>query len=130
MASKLPLRMVPGVPMASHMPLSMRALSTCRATRVPVTFASKPSPLLPRSLLQQSFRRGYANAPEVKLSPDPKPRKRFRFFRWIWRLTYLSALAGVGYVSYQVYDLRHPMEQSEPDPSKKTLVILGLSAVV
>jgi hypothetical protein len=42
-------------------------------------------------------------------------------------LTYLSVLAGLGYVSYQVYDLRHPSDQVDPDPSKKTLVILGLS---
>jgi NADH:ubiquinone reductase (non-electrogenic) len=77
--------------------------------------------------LQQSFRRTYADAPKVELSPEPKPRRRFRIFRWTWRLTYLSVLAGLGYVSYQVYDLRHPSDQVDPDPSKKTLVILGLS---
>ncbi|KAJ9604212.1 NADH:ubiquinone oxidoreductase [Cladophialophora chaetospira] len=127
MASKLSLRMVPGVPMASHVPLSMRALSTCRRPNFPVTIASKPSSLVPRPLLQHSFRRTYADAPapKVELSPTPKPRKRFRFLRWTWRLTYLSVLAGIGYLSYQVYDLRHPSEQFDPDPNKKTLVILG-----
>jgi len=42
-------------------------------------------------------------------------------------LTYLSILGGTGYVGYLVYADRHPDEQYEPDPSKKTLVILGRS---
>jgi NADH:ubiquinone reductase (non-electrogenic) len=29
--------------------------------------------------------------------------------------------------AYSIYDLRHPEEQYEPDPSKKTLVVLGMS---
>jgi NADH:ubiquinone reductase (non-electrogenic) len=54
-----------------------------------------------------------------------KSRRRFRWFRWLWRLTYLSAIAGTGYLAYGVYELRNPDEQVEPDPSKKNLVILG-----
>ncbi|PKS13311.1 hypothetical protein jhhlp_000082 [Lomentospora prolificans] len=46
-------------------------------------------------------------------------------FRWLWRLTYLSALGYVGYVGYMVYQDKHPPAQSPPDPTKKTLVILG-----
>jgi NADH:ubiquinone reductase (non-electrogenic) len=46
--------------------------------------------------------------------------------RWTWRLTYLSALAGVGYIGYGVYQDRYPEDQVDPDPSKKTLVILGI----
>ena len=38
---------------------------------------------------------------------------------------YLSALAGVAYIGYGVYQDRHPDPQVVPDPSKKTLVILG-----
>jgi NADH:ubiquinone reductase (non-electrogenic) len=37
-------------------------------------------------------------------------------------------LAGVGLAGtlvYSVYDQRNPIEQSLPDPKKKTLVILG-----
>lgn len=34
-------------------------------------------------------------------------------------------MAGIGAISYNLYTLRHPAEQFEPDPSKKTLVILG-----
>ncbi|ETI21694.1 hypothetical protein G647_08041 [Cladophialophora carrionii CBS 160.54] len=125
MAGKLPLRMMPGVPMVSYRPLSMRALSTCRRSNFSVASALKPSSLLPRPLVSQSFRRSYADAPKVELSPEPKPRRRFRFLRWTWRLTYLSVLASLGYIGYQVYDLHHPPDQSDPDPSKKTLVILG-----
>ncbi len=45
--------------------------------------------------------------------------------RWTWRLTYLSIIGGIAYVSYGVYLDRHPTPQADPDPSKKTLVILG-----
>jgi len=76
--------------------------------------------------LQQ--RRGYADettGPVAVLSP-PKPNKRrFRVLRWLWRLPYLSAVAGVVYIGYGIYQDRHPDPQIEPDPSKKTLVILG-----
>jgi NADH:ubiquinone reductase (non-electrogenic) len=47
--------------------------------------------------------------------------------RWIWRLTYLSFLGGLVYVGYRVYEDRHLEPQTEPDPNKKTLVILGTS---
>lgn len=40
-------------------------------------------------------------------------------------MTYLSAIGGVGYLGYVIYLLRNPNEQFNPDPSKKTLVILG-----
>jgi NADH:ubiquinone reductase (non-electrogenic) len=40
-------------------------------------------------------------------------------------LTYLSAIGGVAYMVYGVYDLRHPDDQFEPDPTKQNLVILG-----
>jgi NADH:ubiquinone reductase (non-electrogenic) len=37
----------------------------------------------------------------------------------------LSLLGGVAYVGYGIYQERHPDPQTDPDPSKKTLVILG-----
>jgi NADH:ubiquinone reductase (non-electrogenic) len=84
--------------------------------------------LLPKSKLRHSFRRGYAEqqagAPVAEPAPVKKPR-RFRALRWIWRATYLSLLGGVGYMAYTVYDLRHPENQIEPDPTKQNLVILG-----
>ncbi|MCJ1281508.1 NADH:ubiquinone oxidoreductase [Xylographa opegraphella] len=69
---------------------------------------------------QSSFRRSYADS----ISPATKRRGR-GFFRWTWRLTYLSAIGGTAYLAYNIYTLRTPQEQFDPDPSKKTLVILG-----
>lgn len=73
-----------------------------------------------RSPLQQSCRRSYADA-----LPPKVVRRRGGFFTWAWRLTYLSAIVGTGYLSWVIYELRTPPEQLEVDPSKKTLVILG-----
>ncbi|KAL8751964.1 MAG: hypothetical protein Q9199_006074 [Rusavskia elegans] len=71
-------------------------------------------------VLQQTLRRSYADA----IPPVTKRRGR-GFLRWSWRAVYISALGGVGYMSYVIYMLRTPDEQFNPDPSKKTLVILG-----
>lgn len=84
---------------------------------------------LSHASFQQTFRRAYSDAPSASLSPDPKPRKRFRFLRWTWRLTYISAIGLVGWLSYTVWELRNPNDQFDPDPSKKTLVILGEPSV-
>jgi len=40
-------------------------------------------------------------------------------------LTKAGAVAGFAYLAYTIYQGRHPNEQFDPDPSKKTLVILG-----
>jgi NADH:ubiquinone reductase (non-electrogenic) len=128
MASKISLRMKPiGFSIASRRPLSSLAATSFRKAKPQPHLAPKQSQFLPRPLLQQSFRRTYAEnaAPSVKLSPEPKPKKRFRFFRFIWRVTYLSTFAGLGYIGYQIWELRNPADQDEPDPSKKTLVVLG-----
>ncbi|MCJ1388158.1 NADH:ubiquinone oxidoreductase [Xylographa bjoerkii] len=37
----------------------------------------------------------------------------------------MSAIGGTAYLAYNIYTLRTPQEQFDPDPSKKTLVILG-----
>jgi NADH:ubiquinone reductase (non-electrogenic) len=75
-----------------------------------------------QSLVSTQFRR----AASTDAGPAPK-KKRFRTLRWIWRLTYLSFLGGLVYVGYRVYEDRHLEPQTEPDPNKKTLVILGTS---
>ena len=80
---------------------------------------------LQSAALQHAFRRNYTDAPTANLSPTPTPKKRFRIFRWAWRLTWVSAVGFVGWLSYTVWELRNPDDQFEPDPSKKTLVILG-----
>ncbi|KAK7540194.1 external NADH-ubiquinone oxidoreductase 1 mitochondrial precursor [Phyllosticta citricarpa] len=78
-------------------------------------------PALPRQVFQQTFRRAYADA-----APKPEPKKKgFRLLRWTWRLTWLSAIAGLGYITYGIYQMRNPDDQPAPDPKKKTLVILG-----
>ncbi|RKF57069.1 External alternative NADH-ubiquinone oxidoreductase, mitochondrial [Erysiphe neolycopersici] len=66
-----------------------------------------------------SFRRNYSDS-----APLRKPR-RFKALKTIWRLTYISAIGGIGYLVYGVYELRNPTDQFVPDPSKKNLVILG-----
>lgn len=72
--------------------------------------------------VSRQFRRGISN----DAAPVPPPKKtRFRALRWTWRLGYLSALAGIAYIGYGVYQDRNPQPQTQPDPSKKTLVILG-----
>jgi hypothetical protein len=91
------------------------------------TFPSRSIARRPRTQQQtllpvsRQFGRGYADVAPVK------KRRRFRVFRWLWRLTYLSMLGGVGYIVYDGYVCRNPEEQEQfkSDPSKKTLVVLG-----
>ena len=77
--------------------------------------------------VSRQFRRGYADE-AAPVSQTPK-KARFRTLRWGWRLGYLSAIAGIVYMGYGVYQDRHPEDQVEPDPTKKTLVILGKLAL-
>jgi len=73
--------------------------------------------------LRQSFRRHQSS----ESGKTGKPRRGVirTVLLWTWRLTYLSAIGGLVYVGYGVWQLRHPVEQLPPDPNKKTLVILG-----
>lgn len=59
-------------------------------------------------------------------APPPKPKKRFRFLRWSWRLTWLTGVGLTGVLAYSIFGWRHPVDQVVPDPSKKTLVVLGM----
>jgi NADH:ubiquinone reductase (non-electrogenic) len=122
MASRLGLRLAPASCRSSiAAPIAARrSLTSLVRTSLP-----KRQLLLPQASLQQSSRRTYADAPSVNLSPPPKPKKRFRFLRWVWRITYISVLGGAAYLTWQIYDFRNPAHQVEPDPNKKTLVILG-----
>lgn len=79
---------------------------------------AKPS-LRGNTEVKQSFRRAYADSAPVKTP------RRMRFFKWIWRATYLSALGGVGYIAYGVWEQKNPDDQFIPDSNKKNLVILG-----
>ena len=102
-----------------------RTLTTIQRNAVPPLPCSRAQikPAVSPELLQQSFRRSYADA----ALPKPK-RKRFSVLRWTWRLMYLSAIGGVVYLGYGIYLLRTPQDQLEPDPTKKNLVILGMES--
>jgi len=98
-----------------------RGLTTCqRPTTTLHSARAQIKPVSSRPVLQQSFRRSYADI------VTPKQKRRGRsVLRWTWRLTYLSAIGGLVYMGYGIYLLRTPQEQLEPDPTKKNLVILG-----
>lgn len=57
--------------------------------------------------------------------PPPAPKKKWGFWKTLWRVTYVSFFAAVGYTAYTIYEIRNPKDQKPADPSKKTLVILG-----
>ncbi|KAK8188904.1 external NADH-ubiquinone oxidoreductase 1 mitochondrial precursor [Phyllosticta capitalensis] len=100
-----------------------RTFATHRSALTPSVAKEAPRPIraaFPRHVFQQTFRRAYADA-----APEKPKKKGFRFLRWTWRLSILSALGGLGYISYGIYQMRNPADQPEPDPKKKTLVILG-----
>lgn len=83
--------------------------------------SQRPQNAVPLQRIQPAFRRGYADE-----APKVVKKKRFAVLRWTWRLTWLSALGGLGYVGFLIYDNRTPPDQEEPDPNKKTLVVLGM----
>jgi hypothetical protein len=84
---------------------------------------------IPRDGLRQGFRRGYADEAAAAAAAPKPPKRRFRFLRWTWRIIYLSALGGLAYTSYGVYQSKHPPAQQAPDPKKKTLVVLGKTTI-
>ncbi|KAL9095333.1 MAG: hypothetical protein Q9165_002204 [Trypethelium subeluteriae] len=102
-------------------PIGRRAYSPLIARSRPATAVALTRNTLSRPILRQGFRRGYADH-----QTEQKVKKsRFGVFKWLWRLTYLGTLAGLGYVGYGIYISRNPEDQAEPDPNKKTLVVLG-----
>jgi NADH:ubiquinone reductase (non-electrogenic) len=107
-------------PFAAANLLSQAQLAGRRAytTQRPSLIAS---PVQSQIALRQSVRQ------QSSLTPDKQQVKRggFRVLRWTWRLTWVSALAGLAYVGYGIYETRNPVDQPPPDPSKKTLVVLG-----
>lgn len=112
------LRMRALVP-TSAIPKSFVASSVARRS---LFTQPRPSPagLASRVTLPRPQLRQYADA-----APAPK-KKRAGVLRWAWRLTQFSVVVGVGLLGFLIYDSRHPPDQIPPDPSKKTLVILGM----
>ena len=103
-----------------------RTLTTPRQHAAPLScVCAQVKPTISRSILQLSTRRSFAD-----IAPPKVKRRRTSLLRWTWRLTYLSAIGGLVYMGYGIYLLRTPLEQLEPDPTKKNLVILGMSSRV
>lgn len=75
--------------------------------------------------LQRLRTNGQSKRTYADQSTAPVKKRRWGVLRWTWRLTYLSIIGGLVYSGYGIYLSRNPVEQSEPDPSKKTLVVLG-----
>jgi len=125
---------------AAMKPLAFASLARQLQPAARRTFAtSRPSSLVARArpaprtaplsnpVLRQSFKRAYAERGTISPETQQKvKRSGFRVLRWTWRLTYVSTIAAVVYFSYNIYTSRHPNEQEEPDPKKKTLVVLGM----
>ncbi|GAB7357871.1 hypothetical protein MBLNU230_g0042t1 [Neophaeotheca triangularis] len=108
------------------------AVRRCFATAAPKRSALQPQApraktQLPTQSLRQSFRRSYADQ-KGTISPETQQkvkRKGAGFFRWTWRLTLLALIGGTINTGYTIYVNRNPADQADPDPSKKTLVVLG-----
>lgn len=102
---------------------SARAFSS-RATAL----SARPR-ALPRTSYNNVITRQTARRWETTDTKIPMPKKKpsgFRtFLKWTWRITYVSVLGGVAYGFYGLHVLKHPNDQEAPDPSKKTLVVLG-----
>lgn len=97
-----------------------RAYTTQRPSLIANRARWTPRPVQHQIALRQSVR----NASNDAIPPKVK-RGGFRVLRWTWRLTYLSAIAGLGWVGYGIWETRNPHDQPDPHPSKKTLVVLG-----
>ena len=103
-----------------------RAYTTQRPSLIASRARWTPRPIQSQIALRQSFRQ------QSSVTPDKQQVKRggFRLLRWTWRLTWISALAGLAYVGHGIYETRNPVDQPPPDPSKKTLVVLGMHALM
>jgi NADH:ubiquinone reductase (non-electrogenic) len=101
-----------------------RSYATSRPSLIANRARWTPRPVSHQIALRQSIRRQSTDTinPEVKAKAK---KGGFRMLRWAWRLTYISAIAGVAYGSYGIWEMRNPHDQPPPDPSKKTLVVLG-----
>ncbi|EWC48605.1 mitochondrial external alternative NADH-ubiquinone oxidoreductase [Drechslerella stenobrocha 248] len=117
---------------------SLQSSSRCLARRplsAPTLSALRPLGL-PSRLSAQSYR-PYATEVKAATSSSPSsaaaavggpaqlPKRRFGVLRFLWRLTWISALGSFVYLGYHIYDSKHPPEQLPLDPTKKTLVVLG-----
>ncbi|KAK9446727.1 uncharacterized protein V1518DRAFT_423374 [Limtongia smithiae] len=94
--------------------------------------AARRPAALPSSALALRLRgaaRAAARAESTAAAPPPAAAPKKSGFKrastLLWRLTYGSAFLSVGWLGYHIYDGRHPADQLPPDPTKKSLVVLG-----
>lgn len=111
---------------AANLVAQARAYSTQRPSLIASRARWTPRPVQAQLALRQSIRQ------QSSLTPDKQQVKKggFRLLRWTWRLTWVSAVAGLAYVGYGIYETRHPSDQPPPDPQKKTLVVLGAQPAI
>ncbi|KAJ6160606.1 External alternative NADH-ubiquinone oxidoreductase [Penicillium chermesinum] len=81
------------------------------------------SSLAMRSMMQLSSRRSITTAPILRARQLPQ--EALSCAALGLALDWMTSLGLAGVLAYSIYDLRHPVDQIEPDPSKKTLVVLG-----
>ncbi|KAL5119588.1 NADH:ubiquinone oxidoreductase [Pleosporales sp. CAS-2024a] len=112
-----PMRPLAAASLVSH--VGRRAFTMQRPSPMARAAQWTRRPVQHHIALRQSVRRAASDA------TPPKPKRRFRVLRWTWRLTQFSAVAGLAWVGYGIYEVRNPQDQPEPDASKKTLVVLG-----
>ena len=98
-----------------------RSYATTRPSLIANRAQWTSRPVSHQIALRQTIRQQSTDASK----PPVLPKKRFRFLRWTWRISYLSAIAGAAYVGYGIWEMRNPEDQPAPDPKKKTLVVLG-----
>lgn len=87
--------------------------------------AAKIATLPAVTLNRQQLRRGYAD--QIPVPTEKQVKKRgWGFLKWTWRITYVSVIGGLAWTAYNIYHDRNPEVQHDPDPNKKTLVVLGV----
>ena len=103
---------------------------TFASSHLPLIRSSRPTPTA--TITRHTFRQASTSPYNDHINPETKAAVKkggFRTLRWLWRLTYLSAIGGLGWTGYGIYLGKHPADQQDPDPSKKTLVVLGMHSL-
>lgn len=112
--------------MASKSALRHLAAFAARSSASSSPFAKRATISIPRQQTSKAFSTSRRAAAEAAPEAQPVVKRRSAgFFRWTWRLTKLGLLGGSVWMAYGIYQSRTPAEQADPDPSKKTLVVLG-----
>ncbi|KAK2460222.1 hypothetical protein APHAL10511_007757 [Amanita phalloides] len=96
-------------------------LLACSRTAAFLSRRSRLLPTYPRAPLLKAPR---LNAPSSTLTTVTKSKWR-SFLQFLGRATLITILGSAGTFYYVTYRERHPGPQLPPDPTKKTIVVLG-----